>query len=72
MSKYGGDNQQHATDVAVAEGVRQVAVAAAATQVAVTAAEVTFYRAALKSGLANNVSVANYVFALRQLGTGGS
>jgi hypothetical protein len=72
MSKYGGDNQQHGTDVAVAEGVRQVAVAAASTQAAVIAAEITFYRTAKASGLANNVSVANYVFALRQLGTGGS
>jgi hypothetical protein len=68
MSKYGGDNQQHGSDVAVAEGVRQSAVAAASGQAAVTAAEITFYRAALKSGLANSVSVADYVFALKQLG----
>jgi hypothetical protein len=68
MSQCQGGNATHNAAVSVAEGIRGVTVAAATTQAQATAAEITFYRACLASGLANNVGIGPYLAALRQLG----
>jgi hypothetical protein len=69
ISKSG--NKSHDDAVNLAEGARQVAVAAASTQAAVNTAEITFYRTAKTSALANGVGIEPFVTALRALGTGG-
>jgi hypothetical protein len=69
ISKSG--NKSHDDAVNAAEGVRQVAVAAASTQAAVNTAEITFYRAAKASALANGCGAEPFISALKQLGTGG-
>lgn len=59
----------HNATVAIAEGTRQSAVAAAGNnQASVTAAEITFYRAALASALANGCGTAAFQSALMALG----
>jgi hypothetical protein len=69
ISKTG--NQNHDNTVNTAESTRQVAVAAAASQAAVNSAEITFYRAAKASAIANGCGVEPFITALRSLGTGG-
>lgn len=64
-------NQTHDNTVNAAEGARQVAAAPGMTQAAVKAAEITFYRAAKASALANGAGPAVFIRALQQLGTGG-
>jgi hypothetical protein len=54
-----------------AENARQVATAVASTQAAVISADVTYHRAFVKSALANGVSPAASMLALRHLGVGG-
>jgi hypothetical protein len=71
MSQCQSPNATHNNTVSVLEGARQASVAAAATQAAVTTAEIVFLRACLASALANGVSTSNYVYGLKQLGTGG-
>jgi len=71
MSVSKSGNQNHDSVVNLAEGARQTAVAAAANQAAVNAAEITFYRAAKASALANGCGIEPFVTALRSLGTGG-
>jgi hypothetical protein len=69
ISKSG--NSSHDNAVNAAEGVRQVACAGASQSAAATA-EVTFYRSAKASALANGVSPTVFIDALRALGTGGA
>lgn len=71
MSTSNSGNKTHDDTVRTAEGARQVAVAGA-TQATVKAAEITFYRAAKASALANGASPSNFTRALLDLGTGGA
>jgi hypothetical protein len=70
ISKSG--NRSHDDLVNSLEGTRQIAVAAATTQAAVNSAEITFYRAALASAMANGIGIEPIVAALKQLGTCGA
>jgi hypothetical protein len=54
-----------------AENTRQSSTAAATTQAAVISADVIFHRAVVKSALANGISPAASMLALRHLGVGG-
>jgi hypothetical protein len=54
-----------------AENTRQAATAAASTQAAVISADVTYHRAVVKSALANGVSPAASMLALKHLGVTG-
>jgi hypothetical protein len=53
------------------ENARQVATATASTQASVISADVTYHRAVVKSALANGISPAASMLALRHLGVGG-
>jgi hypothetical protein len=64
-------NVTHDSNVLAAENTRQNAVAAATTQSAAKTADIAFYRTAKASALANGIGVAQFTFALQQLGTGG-
>jgi hypothetical protein len=54
-----------------AENARQVSTAAATTQAAVISADVIFHRAVVRSAIANNVSPAASMAALKSLGVTG-
>jgi hypothetical protein len=80
VANFKGDQQMsnaptgiksHDDAVVKAEGVRQTAVAAASSQSAVKTAEVTYYRAVVKSALANGVSPSASMQALHELGVTG-
>ena len=58
----------HDDAVLRAENARQVSTAAASTQAAVISADVTYHRAVVKSALANGISPAASMLALRHLG----
>jgi hypothetical protein len=60
----------HDDAIAKAEGIRQTAVVGA-TQAAVMSADVTFYKAVVVSALANGVSPAAAMQALKELGQTG-
>jgi hypothetical protein len=62
----------HDSTVNTAEGARQVATAPGMTQAACISAEITFYRAAKASALANGCGAEPFITALRTLGTGGA
>jgi hypothetical protein len=61
----------HDDTVLRAENARQVVAVAGATQAAVMSADVTFHRAVVKSALANGVSPAASMQALKELGQTG-
>jgi hypothetical protein len=61
----------HDDVVNAAEGARQTAVAAASNQAGVKSAEVTYYRAVVKSALKNGCGVQPAMQALRELGVTG-
>jgi hypothetical protein len=54
-----------------AENTRQSSTAAATTQAAVISADVIFHRAVVKSALANGISPAASMLALKHLGVSG-
>ena len=70
MSTSNSGNKNHDATVNVAESVRQSA-AAGASQATIKTAEITFYRAALASAIANGIQPGVFISALRELGTGG-
>ena len=61
----------HDDAILKAEGIRQAATAAASTQAAVISVDIQFHRAAVKSALANGVSPAASMQALKELGVTG-
>jgi hypothetical protein len=65
------ENPTHRANMFAAEATRQLAMAGATTPAAAKAADITFYRAARASALANNCGVTTFVNALRELGVGG-
>jgi hypothetical protein len=70
MSAGNSGVKTHDDTVNKNEGIRQAA-AAGATQSAIITAEIAFYRACVKSGLANNCGVEPFMQVLRTLGVGG-
>ena len=72
MSISHSENANHRAALQAAEMTRQSAVAAAGSQAAVKAAEITFYRTARASAIANGLSPTPFTYALLELGTGGS
>jgi hypothetical protein len=69
-STTNGINRAYDSAALAAEGVRQVAVVGA-SQATVISAEITYYRALVKAALANGVSPAGAMVALRGLGVTG-
>jgi hypothetical protein len=65
VSKSGNQNHDNTS-------TRRQTACAGATQAAFISAEITFYRAAKASALANGCGVEPFITALRQLGTGGA
>jgi len=63
------ENRGHQAAVLIAESIRQ---GVNGSQVNLKAAEITFYRAARASAIANGVSPAPFISALMELGTGGA
>jgi hypothetical protein len=73
MAQIFSENSTHLANLRAAELTRQIAYAAAGgSQSAITAADIAFYRSARASAIANNCGVAQFVDALRELGTGGA
>jgi fructose-1-phosphate kinase PfkB-like protein len=70
-SSTNGISRAFDSDAIAAEGVRQVVVAAASSQAAVISAEITYFRAVVKSALKNGVSPSGAMVALRGLGVTG-
>jgi len=71
MSNASTGIKAHDDAVLRAENARQFSTAAATTQAAVISADVTYHRAIVKSALANGVSPAASMLALRGLGVTG-
>jgi hypothetical protein len=71
MSNAATGIKVHDDGVLRAENTRQVSTAAATTQAAVISADVVFHRAVVKSALANGVSPAASMQALKHLGVSG-
>jgi hypothetical protein len=71
MSNAATGIKSHDDAVLRAENTRQAVTAAASTQAAVISADVTFHRAVVKSALANGVSPAASMSALKHLGVTG-
>jgi hypothetical protein len=71
MSNSSTGIKAHDDAILRAENARQTATAAASTQAAVISADVTFHRAVVKSALANGVSPAASMLALKGLGVTG-
>jgi hypothetical protein len=63
--------KSHDDLVAKAEGVRQAAAVPGASQATLVSADVTFYKAVVNSALANGVSPAAAMQALKELGQSG-
>ncbi len=72
MSVIYSENAAHRAAILAAEQARQAACVPGAGQATLRAADITFARAALASCLANGVSPAQFVTALRELGTNGT
>jgi hypothetical protein len=70
-STTNGLSRGYDTAAIAAEGVRQTAVAAASSQTVVMAAEITYYRTLVKAAIANGVSPAGAMVALKGLGVTG-
>jgi hypothetical protein len=71
MSNAATGIKAHDDAVARAENARQVSSAAATTQAAVTSSDVIFHRAVVRSAVANGVSPAASMQALKELGVTG-
>ncbi len=72
MSVIYSENATHRANLIAAEQTRQAAAVPGASAATLKAADIAFHRAALASCLANAVSPAQFVTALRELGTNGS
>jgi hypothetical protein len=73
MSVIHSENATHRSNLASYEATRQVAVAAAAGNAsAIKTAEVSYFRSARASAIANACSPSQFTDALRELGTGGA
>lgn len=73
MSSSKSGKKNHDDTVNHAESVRQSAVGAAGvSQATARTADIAFYRAAVASAVAQGVSPAQFITALRELGTGGN
>jgi hypothetical protein len=72
MSVIWHDNSTHRANLLAAEQTRQAAVTPTATRAAVLAADIAYYRTCYATAIANGVSGAQFEYALRELGTGGT
>ena len=71
MSVHKTGNRVHDDAIVTAESVRQAAAVPGATQAAVRTADITFYRAARASAIAQGLSPEPFIQALNDLGVGG-
>jgi hypothetical protein len=72
MSVVHSENATHRANLAAYEAVRQAAVSAAAGNAgAIKSAEISYFRSARSSAIANACSTSQFTDALRELGVGG-